>query len=107
MFIIDLEFDNENKFAIGEELCNVVSERVPKVTNEGSSHKNYIYKSRMNIKTRTLIIAFITIAVVICISDDLGSISAVLGLISFIMICHFYLNRHQQDIADILKDFQI
>ena len=39
-------FDNENKFAIGEELCNVVSERVPKVTNEGSSHKNYIYKSR-------------------------------------------------------------
>ena len=60
----------------------------------------------MNIKARTLIIAFVTIAVVICISDDLGSISAVLGLISFIMICHFYLNRHQQDIADILKDFQ-
>jgi len=48
----------------------------------------------MNIKARTLIIAFVTIAVVICISEDLSSISAVLGLISFIMICHFYLNRH-------------
>ena len=48
----------------------------------------------MNIKARTLIIAFITISTVIIISDDLASISAVLGLISFIMICHFYLNRH-------------
>lgn len=48
----------------------------------------------MNIKARTLIIAFITITVVICISEELSSISAVLGLISFIMICHFYLNRH-------------
>ena len=48
----------------------------------------------MNSKTKTLIIAFVTIAIVIAISDDLPSISAVLGLISFIMICHFYLNRH-------------
>ena len=48
----------------------------------------------MNIKARTLIIAFITIAVVIVISNDIPSVSAVLGLISFIMICHFYLNRH-------------
>jgi hypothetical protein len=60
----------------------------------------------MNIKTRTLIIAFVTIAIVIAISDDLPSISAVLGLISFIMICHFYLNRHQEDISTILQDYQ-
>ena len=59
----------------------------------------------MNIKARTLIIAFVTISIVIAISDDLASISAVLGLISFIMICHFYLGRHQEDISTILKDY--
>ena len=59
----------------------------------------------MNIKARTLIIVFITISIVISVADDLASISAVLGLISFIMICHFYLGRHQEDISTILKDY--
>ena len=60
----------------------------------------------MNQKARTLIIAFVTLSIVIAVSDDLPSISAVLGLISFIMISHFYLTRHSEDISTILQDYQ-
>jgi hypothetical protein len=57
----------------------------------------------MDTKLKTLFLAFAILLFVIFISDSVQSVQAMLSLITFIMIYHFYLQRHFSDVQDIIS----
>ena len=60
----------------------------------------------MNEKIKTLLLAVAVFVCTVIVSDSKNSIQQTLGLVTFILIFHFYLQRHYGDICDVMREVQ-
>lgn len=58
----------------------------------------------MNTKIKLLSVALAVIGCVVLLSDSAASIQQIMGILIAMMILHFYLTRHFDDVIDLSKD---
>ena len=58
----------------------------------------------MNTKLKLLSVALAVISCVVLLSDSAASIQQIMGILIAMLILHFYLTRHFDDVIDLSKD---
>jgi hypothetical protein len=58
----------------------------------------------MNTKIKLLSVALAVIGCVVLLADSAASIQQIMGILIAMLILHFYLTRHFDDVVDLSKD---